>query len=225
MFDLDLKFLLIFVPVILFSLTIHEYSHAYIANKLGDDTAKRLGRLTLNPLKHLDPIGTILLLLVHFGWAKPVPVDPRNFKDPKKDMLYVAIAGPISNIITAIISGILLKFIVFNLASAGAFGAYTVPLIQFLVWMIFIGVVLAVFNMLPIPPLDGSRVLYGLLPDHLANSIKKIETYGILIVFGIMLFGGRTFSYILIYPFLKFLEIFSFNNLELNIILNVVFNR
>ncbi len=225
MFDLDLKFLLIFVPVILFSLTIHEYSHAYIANKLGDDTAKRLGRLTLNPLKHLDPIGTILLLLVHFGWAKPVPVDPRNFKDPKKDMLYVAIAGPISNIITAIISGILLKFIVFDLASAGAFGAYTVPLIQFLVWMIFIGVVLAVFNMLPIPPLDGSRVLYGLLPDHLANSIKKIETYGILIVFGIILFGGRTFSYILIYPFLKFLEIFSFNNLELNIILNVVFNR
>ncbi len=225
MFDLDLKFLLIFVPVILFSLTIHEYAHAYIANKLGDDTAKRLGRLTLNPLKHLDPIGTILLLLVHFGWAKPVPVDPRNFKDPKKDMLYVAIAGPISNIITAIISGILLKFIVFNLASAGAFGAYTVPLIQFLVWMIFIGVVLAVFNMLPIPPLDGSRVLYGLLPDHLANSIKKIETYGILIVFGIILFGGRTFSYILIYPFLKFLEIFSFNNLELNIILNVVFNR
>ncbi len=225
MFDLDLKFLLIFVPVILFSLTIHEYSHAYIANKLGDDTAKRLGRLTLNPLKHLDPIGTILLLLVHFGWAKPVPVDPRNFKDPKKDMLYVAIAGPISNIITAIISGILLKFIVFNLASAGAFGAYTVPLIQFLVWMIFIGVVLAVFNMLPIPPLDGSRVLYGLLPDHLANSFKKIETYGILIVFGIILFGGRTFSYIIIYPFLKFLEIFSFNNLELNIILNIVFNR
>lgn len=225
MFDLDLKFLLIFVPVILFSLTIHEYAHAYIANKLGDDTAKRLGRLTLNPLKHLDPIGTILLLLVHFGWAKPVPVDPRNFKDPKKDMLYVAIAGPISNIITAIISGILLKFIVFNLASSGAFGAYTLPLIQFLVWMIFIGVVLAVFNMLPIPPLDGSRVLYGLLPDHLANSIKKIETYGILIVFGIILFGGRTFSYILIYPFLKFLEIFSFNNLELNIILNIVFNR
>jgi len=225
MFDLDLKFLLIFVPVILFSLTIHEYAHAYIANKLGDDTAKRLGRLTLNPLKHLDPIGTILLLLVHFGWAKPVPVDPRNFKDPKKDMLYVAIAGPISNIITAIISGILLKFIIFNLASTGAFGAYTLPLIQFLVWMIFIGVVLAVFNMLPIPPLDGSRVLYGLLPDHLANSIKKIETYGILIVFGIILFGGRTFSYILIYPFLKFLEIFSFNNLELNIILNIVFNR
>lgn len=225
MFDLDLKFLLIFVPVILFSLTIHEYSHAYIANKLGDDTAKRLGRLTLNPLKHLDPIGTILLLLVHFGWAKPVPIDPRNFRDPKKDMLYVAIAGPISNIITAIISGILLKFIIFDLATTGAFGAYTVPLIQFLVWMIFIGVVLAVFNMLPIPPLDGSRVLYGLLPDHLANSIKKIETYGILIVFGIILFGGRTFSYILIYPFLKFLEIFSFNNLELNIILNVVFNR
>jgi len=225
MFDLDFKFLLIFVPVILFSLTIHEYAHAYIAHKLGDDTAKSLGRLTLNPLKHLDPIGTILLLLVHFGWAKPVPVDPRNFKDPKKDMLYVAIAGPISNIITAIICAFLLKFIIFNLASTGILGAYSESLIQFLVWMIFIGVVLAVFNMLPIPPLDGSRVLYGLLPDHLAYSIKKIETYGILIVFALILFGGRTFSYILIYPFLKFIEIYSFNNSELNIILNVVFNR
>jgi len=225
MFDFNLKFLIIFVPVILFSLTIHEYAHAYIANKLGDDTAKRLGRLTLNPLKHLDPIGTILLILVHFGWAKPVPVDPRNFKDPKKDMLYVAIAGPISNIITAIISALLLKLMVFNLASSGAFGAYSEPLIQFLVWMIFIGVVLAVFNMLPIPPLDGSRVLYGLLPDHLTYSIKKIETYGILILFAVILFGGRVFSYILVYPFLKFLDIFSFNNLELNIILNVVFNR
>ncbi len=225
MFDLDYKFLIIFVPVILFSLTIHEYAHAYIAHRLGDDTAKRLGRLTLNPLKHLDPIGTLLLILVHFGWAKPVPVDPRNFKEPKKDMLYVAIAGPISNIITAIISAVLLKYIVFSMASSGAFGAYSEPLIQFLVWMIFIGVVLAVFNMLPVPPLDGSRVLYGLLPDHLTYSIKKIETYGILILFGIILFGGRAFSYVLVYPFLKFLEIFSFNNLELNIILNVVFNR
>ena len=225
MFDLDLKFIIIFVPVILFSLTIHEYAHAYIAHRLGDDTAKRLGRLTLNPLKHLDPIGTILLFLVHFGWAKPVPVDPRNFKEPKKDMLYVAIAGPISNIITAIICAFLLKYIFFDLAAAGALGTYTEPLIQFLVWMIFIGVVLAVFNMLPIPPLDGSRVLYGLLPDDLTYSIKKIETYGILIVFAIILFGGRAFSYILIYPFLKFIEIYGFNNSELNIILNVVFNR
>ena len=99
MFDLNIGFLIIFVPVILFSLTIHEYAHAYIAYKLGDDTAKRLGRLTLNPIKHLDPLGTILLILVHFGWAKPVPVDPRNFKEPKRDMLYVAIAGPISNIV------------------------------------------------------------------------------------------------------------------------------
>ena len=115
MFDFDIKFLIIFVPVILFSLTIHEYAHAYIAYKLGDDTAKRLGRLTLNPIKHLDPLGTILLILVKFGRAKPVPVDPRNFKEPKRDMLYVAIAGPISNIITALICAVLLKFVVFPL--------------------------------------------------------------------------------------------------------------
>ncbi|MGI9533590.1 MAG: site-2 protease family protein [Thermodesulfobacteriota bacterium] len=225
MFDLDYKFLIIFVPVILFSLTIHEYAHAYIANKLGDDTAKRLGRLTLNPLKHLDPLGTILLLLVHFGWAKPVPVDPRNCKNPKKDMLYVAIAGPISNILTAIVAAVILKFFVLNAGGAGNTASFTDPMIQLLVWLIFIGVVLAVFNMLPFPPLDGSRVLYGLLPDSMGDSIKKIETYGILIIFGLILLGGKYFSIILIYPFFIFIHLFGFNNYELNLIANVIFNR
>lgn len=209
MFDLNFKFLIIFVPVILFSLTIHEYAHAYIAYKLGDDTAKRLGRLTLNPLKHLDPLGTILLLLVHFGWAKPVPVDPRNFKDPKKDMLYVAIAGPISNILTAIIAAVLLKQILINYGSLAGFANLLEPVVQTLYWLIFIGVVLAVFNMLPFPPLDGSRVLYGILPDSMGNSIRKIETYGIFILFGIILLGGSIFSKIITYPFIVFMDLFG----------------
>ena len=209
MFDLNYKFLIIFVPVILFSLTIHEYAHAYIAYKLGDDTAKRLGRLTLNPLKHLDPLGTILLLIVHFGWAKPVPVDPRNFKDPKKDMLYVAIAGPISNIITAVVAAVVLKFILIYYGSFLGPVSILEPIVQTLYWLIFIGVVLAVFNMLPFPPLDGSRVLYGILPDSMANSIRQIETYGIFILFGIILLGGSIFSKVITFPFIIFMSLFG----------------
>lgn len=224
MTNLDYRFLLILVPVILFSLTIHEYAHAYVAHKLGDDTAKRLGRLTLNPLKHLDLIGTILLLLVHFGWAKPVPVDPSNFKNPKKDMLYVAIAGPISNLITAVVAAVFLKLIVFNTSMSSVF-SITEPVTQILIWLIFISVVLAVFNMLPFPPLDGSRVLYGLLPDEMSRQIMKIETYGIFILFALILFGGKFVSFIIVYPFLIFIKLCEFTNYENDIILNVIFNR
>ena len=103
--DMNYGFLIILAPVILFSLTIHEYAHALVAYRLGDDTAKNQGRLSLNPLVHLDLLGTLLLFIVHFGWAKPVPVNPRNFKNPKKDMLLVALAGPVSNILTAIVGG------------------------------------------------------------------------------------------------------------------------
>jgi len=222
--NLDYRFLLILVPVILFSLTIHEYAHAYVAHKLGDDTAKRLGRLTLNPLKHLDLIGTILLLLVHFGWAKPVPVDPSNFKNPKKDMLYVAIAGPISNLITAVFAAVFLKLIVFN-TSMGSVFSIAEPVTQILIWLIFISVVLAVFNMLPFPPLDGSRVLYGLLPDEMSRQIMKIETYGIFILFALILFGGKFVSFIIVYPFLIFIKLCEFTSYENDIILNVIFNR
>ena len=209
MLDLNYNFLIIFVPVILFSLTIHEYAHAYIAHKLGDDTAKTLGRLTLNPLKHLDPLGTILLLIVHFGWAKPVPVDPRNFKNPKQDMLYVAIAGPISNIITAVVAAVLLKLILINYGSLIGSANILEPIVQTLYWLIFIGVVLAVFNMLPFPPLDGSRVLYGILPDRMSNSIRQIETYGIFILFGIILLGGSIFSKVITFPFVVFMNLFG----------------
>ena len=114
---MNYQFLIILVPVILFSLTIHEYAHALVAYRLGDDTAKRQGRLSLNPLVHLDVLGTLLLFIVHFGWAKPVPVDPRNFRNPKKDMLMVALAGPVSNILTAIAAAVILKTVFENFAA------------------------------------------------------------------------------------------------------------
>ena len=219
--DINLKFFIIFIPVILFSLTIHEYAHALIAYKLGDDTAQKQGRLSLNPLVHLDPLGTILLLIAHFGWAKPVPVDPRNFENPKRDMLYVAIAGPISNLLTAAASVFVLKYLL-SIYLAGNSLPYIEPIISFLVWMIFIGIVLAVFNMLPIPPLDGSRVIYGILPDFLAERYRSIEMYGVLLLFAIFIFGGNILGYIINYPVAIFIELSNFNNEELNIIFSVL---
>lgn len=220
--DINFQFYLILIPVVLISLTIHEFAHAYIAYKLGDNTAKNQGRLTLNPISHLDPIGTILLVIAKFGWAKPVPVDPRNFKNPKKDMLLVAIAGPISNIITAIFSAVFLKLIFSNLESLQNSFSFIEPLMSVLVWLIFIGIVLAVFNMIPIPPLDGSRVLHAILPENLAEQYRKIEIYGILIVFALFIFGGNIFGYILQFPVALFIGVCNFSNNELNLIFSIL---
>lgn len=196
--NFDYNFLVLSLPVILFSLTIHEYSHALIANKLGDDTAERLGRLTLNPIPHLDIWGTLLMIMVGFGWAKPVPVDIRNLKNPKKDMLYIALAGPISNLITAVIAGLLIRYISTNM------GVNINPTMQTVFTVLNLaliyGVALAVFNMIPLPPLDGSRVLYGLLPDAIGETYRKIEPYGVLILFAVFIFGRGIFHTILWYP-------------------------
>lgn len=199
--DLNLNFIIIAAPVILFALTIHEYCHALVAYRLGDDTASLQGRLTLNPLKHLDPIGTLMMFIAGFGWAKPVPVNPLNFKDPKKGMLLVAIAGPISNLITAIIAGILLKIILsdpsFSLeANSGAFNT----LVLILILNVIFGIVLAVFNMIPIPPLDGSRVLYAYLPDKYADKYALLEQYGMFFLLFMFLFAGSYFRAFLWYP-------------------------
>jgi len=199
--DLSLNFIIIAAPVILFALTIHEYSHALVAFKLGDDTASLQGRLTLNPLMHLEPIGTIMMFIAGFGWAKPVPVNPLNFKDPKKGMLLVAIAGPISNLITALIAGMTLKFILsdpsFSLeANSGAYNTFILVLTLNLIF----GIVLAVFNMIPIPPLDGSRVLYAYLPNRFADAYAKLEQYGMFLLLFLFIFGGNLFRKILWYP-------------------------
>jgi Zn-dependent protease len=201
--DFNLKLILIQAPVILFALTVHEFCHAWVADMLGDDTAKRQGRLTLNPIAHLDVFGTILMFLAGFGWAKPVPVNPLNFENPRKGMLLVAIAGPISNLVMAIVAGMILKFGILDVKGTVINPSVTGIIPTLLVVVILtlqFGVALAVFNMLPLPPLDGSRVVYGLLPERQAYAYSRFEPYGIIILFGLFFFGGRVFTYVLWYP-------------------------
>ncbi len=165
------------VPIILISLTIHEYSHGMMAHLLGDDTAKSQGRLTFNPLKHLDPIGVVFFLVMHVGWAKPVPVDPRNLKDPHRDMLFIAAAGPASNLTLALILGFFLSF-------TGPWMSLeqVTPMQQhafnFLRLGIYCNVGLVVLNMLPVFPLDGSSVLKGLLPRRVALKLDGLDKFG-----------------------------------------------
>ncbi len=184
--------LILLAPPLLLALTCHEFAHGYVAYRFGDPTAKDLGRLTLNPLKHLDPIGTIAFFFIKFGWAKPVPVNPRYFKDPKKDMLWVALAGPATNLALAIVSATLAKglwFFASQLPYSTMAEAILVPLNGMLIASVWINLVLCIFNFLPIPPLDGSRILMGLLPNRLAASYMKFERYGFVLVL-ILAFSG-----------------------------------
>lgn len=156
------------IPVILISLTVHEYSHARVAYMLGDDTAQKLGRLSLNPLRHLDPIGVLFFYFMHFGWAKPVPVNWKNLADPRRDMLFIAAAGPASNLVLAVLCGFFLRVLE---PSAN-------PMIYPLLCLgIFCNVLLAVFNMFPVFPLDGSSVLKGLVPARVAHMISHFDKF------------------------------------------------
>ena len=195
----NIDLLLIQAPVILLSLTVHEYFHGWTANKLGDPTAKMRGRLTLNPIAHLDILGTILMFVVGFGWAKPVPIDPRNFKDPKKDTILVAIAGPLSNLVMALAAGLALRYMIPRMVSGeiSSEGVYPVIAIILVLTLVY-GIALAVFNMIPIPPLDGSRVLYGLLPNRYAYAYSRFEPYGVIFLFILFIFGGGIFKYLLL---------------------------
>jgi Zn-dependent protease len=184
--------LILLAPPLLLALTFHEFAHGYVAYQLGDPTAKNLGRLTLNPLKHLDPIGTIAFFFIKFGWAKPVPVNPQYFKDPKRDMLWVALAGPATNFVLAIVSAALAKglwFFASQLPYSTMAEAILVPLNGMLIASVWINLVLCIFNFLPIPPLDGSRILMGLLPNRMAVSYMKFEKYGFIFVL-VLAFSG-----------------------------------
>lgn len=179
---------------VLIAITFHELSHGVIANKLGDPTAKMMGRLTINPIAHIDLFGTIimpLLLLIFtngqfvFGYAKPVPINPMNFKNPRRDMAISAAGGPVTNILLAAVSMLLLKFAVFpflSFASEGVAASVLEPAAMMLKSSIIINVVLASFNLIPIPPLDGGRVAVGFLPQKQAILFSKIEPFGFIIV-------------------------------------------
>jgi Zn-dependent protease len=191
--DLDLSRVLIAIVVLLLSLSFHEAAHAISADALGDPTARRLGRVTLNPIAHIDPIGTLLFpllaLLSNFpliGWAKPVPVNPANLHGHwRRKYMLIAAAGPASNLVLAVVAAIGLHLIGFGGGSSPA----SAQIFDFLRIMVVLNVLLAVFNMIPVPPLDGGNVLAGLLPGQAAEVFARIRPFGMFILYGLLLSG------------------------------------
>ena len=202
------QLLLQFLPlllVLLVSLTIHESAHAWTANRLGDPTARRLGRISLNPAVHIDPIGTLLLPLVAFmtgglifGWAKPVPVNPKNLQNYRHDFLMIAAAGPASNVLLATTASLLMRV---GPAGAAASGGLVSALFDIGFMVIQLNLLLAVFNMIPIPPLDGGNILAGLLPGPLADGYDRaVRPYGFMILLVLIMTGAL--SYLIVPPYI-----------------------
>lgn len=205
----ELPLYLLSLPVILVALSVHESAHGYVAYKLGDPTARNLGRITLNPIKHFDLFGFLCMLIVHFGWAKPVPINARYFKNPRRDMALTGAAGPISNLLLAIINLLILRIVMifitdaymteaarfvvaYNTGSAFS-GSLGFTIVALLVYLLNLGmtmnIVLAVFNLIPVPPFDGSRIFYVFLPTKWYFGIMKYERY-IMLGFFIILIAG-----------------------------------
>lgn len=188
----DFREIFLAAPAILFGLTVHEFSHGYAALLLGDPTARDAGRLTLNPLRHLDPIGTLLLLLpwTRFGWARPVPINPANFRYPLRDLAISSLAGPLANFLTAGAAGIIFRLLV--LFGAGGFW------LRLAGYFVIYNLILGFFNLMPIPPLDGSRLVYYLLPPELAERFGQLERLGFVSMILIFVFGLPVFRYLLL---------------------------
>ncbi len=183
----------------LMAITCHEVSHGYVANRLGDDTARSLGRLTLNPLKHLDIIGTLMVFVAGIGWAKPVPVNFSNLRNPKRDMIWVSAAGPITNFTLACLSALALRggvALAGTLNSSPLMDPVLFPVLLMLAFSVYINLVLAIFNLIPVPPLDGGRVMVGLLPARPALFLARFEPYGMIIIV-VLVFFTNIFSLIL----------------------------
>ncbi|MFP4071198.1 MAG: site-2 protease family protein [Desulfovibrionales bacterium] len=208
MFDISeiLREISILAVPFLMAITFHEVAHGYVAYLLGDPTAKNEGRLTLNPLKHLDPMGTLVLVLTRMiGWAKPVPVDPRYFKDPRKGMIYVSLAGVTANFILAVLFALLFRVIFFylNTGTSPVMTNVLIPLALMAKAGVMINLVLGIFNLIPIPPLDGSKVVAGFMPAGMAMNYLSIERYGFFIILFLVFFG---FFQKILFPILGFLQ-------------------
>ena len=204
--SIEPQIIILLIPALVFSLSFHEFAHAWMAYRLGDNTAARLGRLTLNPLSHLDPVGSLALLLMGFGWAKPVPVDSRYLKNPKQDMVKVAAAGPISNIILAVVAALALRLLFST-------GLLIDNIKTFIIIFMQINITLAVFNLLPVSPLDGSQILTPFFEKHFGSDVVwKMQVYGPRFLFFLIIFSMLTdihiFSLIINPIFNLFLYIF-----------------
>jgi Zn-dependent protease len=195
------------IPVLLFAITIHEYGHGKAALSLGDPTAKEHGRLTLNPISHLDPLGAICLFLFNFGWAKPVPVDPRYFKNPRRDIILMSMSGPIANLSAALVAGIFIRYFLLP------FEVY----LKVLVYMVLMNVGLGLFNLIPIPPLDGSHVLENVMPSSVASYYRRFRRYGAFFLIAVVLLDNFAhtgiLNHLLVYPMLALSHLFAGDNL------------
>ena len=184
----------------MFALSFHEFAHAWMAEKCGDNTAARMGRLTLNPMAHLDMMGSLMILFVGFGWAKPVPVDGSNLRNPRTDMMKVAAAGPVSNLLLAMVAGMVLRFM-------NGTGLLTDSIFILLIYFTRINIALAVFNLIPVAPLDGSQIFSGYLMKTNPQLAWKIQSYGPQVLFGVILFGyftGFSILWLVMEPFVSF---------------------
>lgn len=206
----ELPIYLLSIPVLLMAFSVHESAHGYVALKLGDPTARNLGRITLNPLKHLDPIGTLCMIIAHVGWAKPVPINGRNFKKPKRDWALTGAAGPLSNLALALIHLLLLRLLIWFIPSSvyddillyvralnygEAFtGTVSFTLYSMLTYLMYLGIVmnisLAIFNLIPVPPFDGSRIFYAFLPSKWYFGVMKYERIIMLVFLVLFWFGA-----------------------------------
>ena len=196
LFRVPVEVLVLLIPVLLFALVFHEFAHAWVAHKLGDPTARYSGRLTLNPMAHLDPFGSLMILFVGFGWAKPVPVDSRYLSNPRTDMMKIAFAGPAANLLLAFIAGTIIRT-----------GLFSGSIVMMLYLFTQINIMLAVFNMIPIPPLDGSQIFSGIMSRKNPELIYKLQMYGPQILLGLIMIGYFTkFSpiWMIMSPFVNF---------------------
>jgi len=201
----NIQEMILLAPGILLALAFHEYAHGWVADKLGDPTARMAGRLTMNPLVHLDIMGTLMLFLAQIGWAKPVPINPYNFHNPRRDIILVSTAGVTANMIMAAGWGLIFRFLASGIIPQT--NHLPAPIWLIIVLALQINLMLAVFNLIPVPPLDGSRILGGLLPEHLEREYRKLDQFGPFLILILVIGGSLLHIPILGYiitPFVRF---------------------